>query len=189
MGELKFENNPGETNEKEFRINHLGEEKLRLLVAEFEKDSAHFYENNKLGEKNPALSVLVELHSKFIREVWEDQGMMNSEQVVRDAKNVAMFVVKYLGADIAGWVKVSPETAMGTAQEMGEQDFKENCKLIVEKIKAIDPVFSQFLTRICVGDIQSGEMRSSEEMIAIADMVALIAGAIYEQIKKDGKMN
>jgi len=189
-----FEENKPEKKEDNIEVRHIEKEKLEEIMKEYEEDPDIFYQKNEFilwdEGKNPALILSAELMSKFIREVWEEKGNEKWAKTVRDAKNVAMVVMKYLGADIEGWCKVDPETAISVNEKMGEDDsFKENCQFILENVKKNDPIFSEFLTKICVNDIDTKEKRNKEDMVAIIEMVALITRTMYEQMQKDAKIN
>jgi hypothetical protein len=175
-------------------IKHIDSEDLKKITEEYEKDPDNFYELNKFelweGGKNPALIISVELAAKFIRDIWKEKNLGDPEEVAKEAKNIAMFVMKYLGADIEGFCKVSPETAIEVDKKMGEEyDFKKNCQLILEDIKKNDPVFSQFLAKVCAKDLKTGEIRNENEIVAIVEMVGVIVRTIYEQMKKDKGIN
>lgn len=138
----KFESADSSKKDSNSEVKHIENEKLEEIMEEYKKDPDNFYRKNAFdlwdGGKNPALMISIELASKFIREVWEEKGLGKSSQVLTDARNTAMFVMKYLGADIEGWCKVDPKTAVEINNQMGEHDFQENCKFILEKIKKND---------------------------------------------------
>lgn len=177
----------------DIEIKSVEKEKLEEIKKEYEQDPDNFYRKNAFvlwdEGKNPALMISVEMASKFIREVWEEKNLGNPTKILNESRNIAMFVMKYLGADIEGWCKVDPKTAVEVNQQMGKNDFQENCKLILEKIKRNDPVFSEFLTKVCVRDLKTGELRKENEMVAIVTVVNLIVRTMYEQMLKDAKIN
>ncbi len=185
------------SNNKELEnvdIKTIGKEKLEEIIKEYQEDPDNFYQKNAFelweGGKNPALMISVELASKFIQEVWEEKGLGKPYKVLTEARNAAMFAMKYLGADIEGWCKIDPKTAVEVNEKMGtEHNFQENCKLILERIKKNDSVFSEFLTKICVRDPKTGELRNENETVAIVTMVSLVVRTMYEQMQKDAKMN
>lgn len=189
----KIETGPVEDDAKEIEIKSIGQEKLEEIMNEYEENPDFFYRKNAFvlwdEGKNPALMISIELASKFIREVWEEKNLGNPTKVLNDSRNIAMLVMKYLGADIEGWCKVDPKTAVEVNQQMGENDFEKNCKFILEKIKRNDPVFSEFLTKVCVRDLKTGELRDENETVAIVTMVNLVVRTMYEQMLKDAKMN
>ncbi len=178
------------SNENTIEIKHANKQELEKIIEEYKKDPDNFYEVNKFelwdGNKNPALIISVELMCKFISDIWEEKNLGNPGKIIIEARQAAMFTMKYLGADIEGWSKVSPETAGEIIQKMGETDFKEHCKLILEDIKNNDPEFSKFLTEISVRDIKTGELRNENDAVAIVEMVSFIVRMMYEQMKKDG---
>ncbi len=175
---------------QEAEIKSIEKEKLEEIMKEYEQDPNSFYAKNAFelwdGGKNPALLVSLELANNYIQEIWEEKNLGKPGKIMTEARNVAMFVMKYLGADIEGWCKVDPETAIAATQQMGASDFQENCDFILEKIKANDPVFSEFLTKISVKDI-SGNPRDENEIVAIVTTVNLIARTMYEQMQKDAR--
>lgn len=177
----------------DIEIKSVEKEKLEEIKKEYEQDPDNFYRKNAFvlwdEGRNPALMISVEMASKFIREVWEEKNLGNPTKILNESRNIAMFVMKYLGADIEGWCKVGPKTAVEVNQQMGKNDFQENCKLILEKIKRNDPVFSEFLTKVCVRDLKTGELRKENEMVAIVTVVNLIVRTMYEQMLKDARMN
>jgi len=176
-------------NEKAVEIGHAEKEELKKIIKEYRKEPEHFYELNRFelwdGGKNPALVFCTEMTGNFIAQVWKEKKLGDPGRVIIDAKSAAMFVIKYLGADTEGGCKVAPETAIENIKKMGETDVKQNAEFILDSIKKNDPEFSKFLTEICSKDIKTGEYRSTDESMAIVEMVAFIARTIYEQMKKD----
>lgn len=179
-------------NPREVEIKSVEKEKLEEIIKEYEQDPDNFYLKNSFalwdGGKNPALMISIEMASRFIKEVWEEKGFGDTGKVLIEARKVAMFIMKYLGADIEGWCKVDPETAIEVNRQMGENDFKENCQFILEKIKKNDPIFAEFLTKISVRDEKTGEFRNENETVAIVTMINMVVRTMYEQILKDAEV-
>jgi hypothetical protein len=182
-------------SEKDMEIKHVGKEELEKLMKEYEEDPNNFYEINKAefleDEKNPALIISTDLVSQGIKEIWQGRKLGDVGKVTADAKSAAMFVMKYLGVDvdIENGCRVSAETAIEVLEKMkNEYDFKKNCEFILEEINKNDPVFSEFLAKICVRDLKTGELRNENDRVAIVEMVSFIARMIYEQMKKDASI-
>jgi len=178
---------------EEVEIRSVEKEKLEEIMKEYKEDPDNFYRKNAWdlweGGKNPALMFSVEQACNFIKQIWEEQGLGKADKVLVDARNVAMVVMKYLGADIEGWCKVDIETVTEVSQQMGEKDFKEKCQFILEKIKRNDPVFAHFLAEISVRDPKTGELREDKDMVAIVNMINVVVRTMYEQMLKNAKIN
>lgn len=189
----EIKNEPTKEESKELALRSIEKEKLEEIMKEYEQDPDNFYKKNAFelwdGDKNPALMVSVEMCSHFIQEIWDEKGLGKSHRIITEARNIAMFVMKYLGADIEGWCKVDPRTAIEVNQKMGELDFQENGSFILEKIKKNDPIFSEFLTKISVKDNKTGELRNDGEMVAIVTMINVVVRTMYEQMRKNAKIN
>lgn len=189
----KIINLEAKKKESDIEVRSIGREKLEEIMKEYQEDPELFYRKNAFvlwdEGKNPALMISIELASKFIREVWEEKNIGNPTKVLNESKNIAMLVMKYLGADIEGWCKVDISTAVEVNQRMGENNYEENCKFILEKIKRNDPTFAHFLTEISVRDIKTGELRDDKDTVAIVTMINLVVRTMYEQMLKNAKIN
>lgn len=196
--EPKIESKPKENieSEKGIEIKPIEREKVEKLLEEYRKDPDRFYEKNRFllwdGEKNPALLLTMEMLGEGVRKVFQEKEAEKCAKIVKDAKDVAMLVAKYLGADIDGWCKVSVEIAVkinGEITEKSKGDLKEQFSFITEKIKKSDPAFSELLSKLCVYDQKTGENRSIEEVSAMMEIVVWIAKTMYEQMKQDTGSN
>lgn len=181
-------------NPKDVEVRSIEKEKLEEIMEEYKKDPDNFYRKNAFvlwdEGKNPALIFSVELVSKFTKEIYEEKGMGNASNILNDARNAAMFVMKYLGADIEGWCKVDIKTVTEIDDQMRKDDhYKDQVRFILEKIKKNDPVFAKFLTKLCVIDPKTGKERSDNDRTVMVEMVGYITRIMYEQMQKDAKIN
>jgi len=191
-----FEAKKESDKNEDIELKSIGKEKMEELLKEYKDDPDGFYVKNGFvlwdEDKNPALFLTMEMLGYGVLKVMKDKGVENPNKIAKDAKDVAMLVAKYLGSDIEGWCKVSIETSVEINNKIMEEAGKnqqKNYEYIIEKIRRNDPVFSEFLTKLCVYDQKTGENRSLDEVSAMMEVVVWVAKTMYEQMLKDAKIN
>jgi hypothetical protein len=164
---------------------------LKTIIDDYEKDPENFYQVNEfelIGKegKNPHIAAAVEFMVEMIKDTYKESNKINMQETIREARNVAMVIIKYLGGDIDGFCKVEKETVFSVLEEMSKDDsFKKNCMFIVENIKKSDPAFSSFLSIVTIRNLKTGENRNNEEAGVMIEMISYITKILYEQMKKD----
>lgn len=178
-----------------FFVKHLGSEELKDIIDDYEKDPENFYRVNEFefaGKegKNPHIIGAIDFMVKIIEDTYKKSDKINLQETIKEARNVGMIIIKYLGGDIEGFCKVEKDTVFSVINEMAKNDsFKINCMFILEDIKKNDLAFASFLSIISTRNLKTGVNRNQEEVGVLIEMISYVAKIMYEQMKKDTEYN
>jgi hypothetical protein len=190
-----MEKMPKIESKENFYVKHLGSEELKNIMNDYEKDPDNFYQINEfefIGKngRNPHIIAITDFMVRMIEDTYGNNDKINMRETVKDARNIAMIIIKYLGGDIEDFCKVEKNTVFSVLDEMKDgNSFKKSCAFILEDIKKNDPEFASFLATMSVRNLKTGEMRNDEEMGVIVEVASSVAKVMYEQMKKDAKYN